>query len=147
MVKLKNEPRPAGQSQDYRFVKNEESGRAFKAKHELRTSSGGRPAIAVSISPVDAEGHALPNPAGDPDIRWHVHEFTAVELEDPNFDVEARIASILSSSVEAKENDLAAQDKIAGLSDKWRGKAALKLDQTAEQASAPAAIAAPPLKK
>jgi hypothetical protein len=145
MVKLKNEPRPAGQSQDYRFVKNEDTGRAFKAKHELRTSGGGRPAIAVSISPVDADGHALPNPAGDPDIRWHVHEFTAVELEDPAFDVEARIASILSSSVEAKENDLAAQSKIASLSDKWRGKAALKLERTAEET--PAAIAAPPAKK
>lgn len=136
-MKLKNVPRPAGQRADYRFVQSEGTGRVFKALHELRTSDGGRPLLVVTISPVDDDGHALPNEAGDPDIRPHVHEITAVEAEDPAFDVEARVASILASSVAAKENDLAARASIKALSDKWRGKAALKLDRTAEAIAAP----------
>lgn len=145
MAKLKNLPRPAGQSEEYLFVHNETTGRSFKAKHELRTSPGGRPAIAVSISPVDAEGHALLNDAGAPDVKWHFHEFTEAELEDPAFDVEARVVTILAGSIDAKENDLAARDAIKKLSAKWTGSTALQLGGAAERVTP--AIAAPPGKK
>jgi hypothetical protein len=131
MADLKHEARPASQAEHYRFFKNAESGRVFKAKHEIGTAADGRPVITVTVSPVDGAGKALANPAGAPDVGSHGHHFTAVELADPDFDMDARVATILHSAVQAKEDELLLRDRLAGLSTAWGGNKALPLAKKA----------------
>lgn len=136
MAKLKNEKRPTGQSADYRFVRNDESGRAFKAKHALATDAKGKPALIITISPVGEDGHALPNEGGLPDVSSHSHTFTDVELSAKDFDLEARVASILAVAVDAKEQELKSRESIQAFGEKWRGEAALRIEKTAEELAA-----------
>lgn len=129
MAKLVHEKRPEGKSTSYRFVRNATSGRRFKATHELRTAPDGSPAIAILISAVDDSNRALPNGLGDPDISSITHTLTKVELQDPTFDVEARVAAMMETAVEAKENELNALSTVQRLSATWTGDAPLALDK------------------
>lgn len=119
MPKLKKTARPAGQSAEYLFVENQDSGRRFKVKQELRTTAAGQLNLSVTLSPVDADGKALLDPAGSPDVTPHSHTFTQVELSDPAFDAEARVAEIIDGLVSSKEAEIKGRDAVAGVVSKW----------------------------
>jgi hypothetical protein len=119
MVKLVHEPRPPGKSTEYRFVRNDDSGRRFKVKHELRAAPDGSPALALTISTVDADNKSLPNGIGVPDVSSVSHTLTKVELQDPNFDPEPRVALMLEEAIATKERELNATALLQRLSAKW----------------------------
>lgn len=112
-------PRPEGQRDDYLFLEAE--GRRYKALHELRNTPAAQPALVISLAPVDAEGHALVLADGEADVTWHTHVFTETELSDPAFDADARVAAILRELVERKAAEIVAREKVAQLSEAWRG--------------------------
>ena len=120
MAKLKHEQRPSGQRDDYRFFRNEDTGKAFKALHEPRLAADGTPAVWLSVAPVDPDGHAELNLAGEPDTLAIVHTFTSAELADPQFSAEGRVATVLANLVETKERELKGRAQIKALSDLWK---------------------------
>ncbi len=119
MAILKTMPRPADQREDYLFIEDEDTGLKFKALHEGKISAQGQPAVTISVAPVDESGKALLNPAGAPDIVTLTHTFTEVELADPAFDIDARVATMLSGLVERKNHELAGRAKVVSLGSKW----------------------------
>ncbi len=118
-INLENAPRPDGQRDYYRFFRNAETGQAYKAKHEPRTAFDGSPALCISVSPVDAEGKALRDPRGEPDVYYLTHTFTAVELADPDFNLEERVSAILHTAIGAKEEQLGVRTALVDLGSIW----------------------------
>jgi hypothetical protein len=110
--------RPKGQRDDYLFVSDGEQ--TFKALHELRGNDGGQPVVAISLAPVDADGKALRRSDDEPDVIWHSHTFTEAELTAPDFDMDARVGSILDDLAAAKRREMAARAKVTTLGDAWR---------------------------
>jgi hypothetical protein len=111
--------RPEGQREDYLFFADAE-GRTFKALHELRSNDKAQPVLAISIAPIDAEGHALLLAEDVPDVTNHTHTFTEAELTAPDFDMDARVAAILRDLAGRKSAEMAARAKVSTLGDAWR---------------------------
>jgi hypothetical protein len=111
-------PHPEGQREDYLFVTDGEQ--TFKALMEQCMADGNQPALIISLAPVDAEGKALKLENGEADVIRHSHTFTDVELGDPDFDRDARIAEILSVLAQRKRREMAAREQIAAMGDAWR---------------------------
>ena len=108
--------RPAGQREDYLFI--EDGDQRFKVLHELR-QDGARLWLVLSLSPVDQAGKALR--IGDqPDIAWHTHQLTETELSAPDFDLDARISTIIAGLVAGKRREMEARSTISALTDRWR---------------------------
>ncbi len=127
MTKLVNSIRPSGQRDDYRFVKDNDTGRIFKALVHFEETEGYDPVVKVSIAEVDEDAHAIKRPDGTPVLVWHSHTFTPVELEDPDFDAEHRVSAMLYTAIAADEARRLARTKIGGLADKWKGRKGLDL--------------------
>ncbi len=123
--------RPEGQREDYLFVEDAE-GRRFKALHELRTNDKAQPVLAISLAPVDADGKALRVGEGVPDVTYHTHTFTEAELSAPDFDIDARVATILRDLGHRKAVEMAARAKVLALGNVWRA-GELNLKQGADQ--------------
>lgn len=130
-MRLKNIPRPEGQRADYRFIRDDDSGRTFKAMHEARVADDGSPSLTITISPTGEDGKALLNLKGEPDVTPHNHTFTRVELEDPGFDRDARVASLLAQAAEVKVRELAARAEVLALGEAWTGNKPLALGKRA----------------
>ncbi len=111
--------RPPGQSEAYLFVEDIDTGARFKVAQAQRTSDGGQVALTFSIAPCDADGAALLDPAGNPDLAAHTHTFTAVELAAPGFDLEARAAEVIAALAEGKQREIAARASVLGLGGMW----------------------------
>lgn len=129
MTRLTHLERPANQRADYRFVKDEDSGRRFKVLAHFVDEAGREPELKLSIAEAGEDGHALVGEGQEePELAWHGHVFRAVELEDPAFDVEARVSAMLHTAVEAREKRIGAKTEIVGLIErKWKGRAAMAL--------------------
>lgn len=133
MSRIINEPRPQGQSKEYRFLRLE-GGRQYKAKEEGKVTIDGSPAISFSVAPVDAEGKALLNDLGEPDVTYHTHTFTEFELSLPGFDIAKVAAEKLTQLVENKERILNSKAKIKEFQQQWTGDKPLDLSKPANPA-------------
>lgn len=131
MTNLSTTPRPDGQRDDYLFIEDADTGRRFKALHVGKLNPGGDPAVTISIAPVGADGKALANAAGEPDVTTLTHTFTEAELSDPAFDIDARVAAILTSLVERKHHELAGRSRVLRLGEHW-GHGGLDLAQLSQ---------------
>lgn len=108
--------RPEGQRDDYLFIESE--GQRYKVLHELR-QEGVLMWLVLSIAPVDEHGKAVRiNDA--PDVTFHTHQLTEFELSAPDFDLDKRIAVIITDLVGAKAREMAARQSMALLGDRWR---------------------------
>lgn len=133
MPQLKTTKRPAGQSDAYLFVEDTGSGARFKAARASSLAADGSPAITVSLSPVDAQGKALLDAAGAPDVSTLTHTFTDEELRDPAFDAEARVSEMLAQLAADKQAVRSAREKVLALEGKW-GSAAIDLSKRVPRA-------------
>ncbi|MBA2720570.1 MAG: hypothetical protein H0U52_15215 [Chloroflexi bacterium] len=129
MAQLENEARPEGQREEYRFIRNAESGRTFKVLPHFEEAPGCPPTLKLSLSEVDDSGKAIVAEEGiEPELFWHSHTFNDIELEDPDFDIESRIAAMLYAAVENHETKLKGREEVAGMIEgKWKGRASLDL--------------------
>lgn len=113
MAKVKSIARPKGQSPDYKFFKNDETGSTFKAKVAQDENIAKQPVIRVSVSQTDATGKAiLAEGATEPDIVWHTHVVTQEEMRDPSFDPDARFAAIMDAVITDQENIMRSKEKL-----------------------------------
>lgn len=129
MTRLVNAIRPAGVSPDYRFVRDADTGRLFKAQHHMEETPGRDPVLKLSIAEVDEDGKALRIAGTDePEIVWHSHTFTPTELASPEFDVEKRVSAMLYTAIEDRDRRAAARQALSGLTDKWGGTKGLELE-------------------
>lgn len=126
MVKIVNAARPKGQREEYRFFKETESGQEFKSLAETGVA-GNDPVLKVSVSQVDADGNAMVDADGIAIVAWHSHTFTPVELENPAFNAEERLAAILTTSIGAYQVAKKSREKVDALKAAWGGAKALKL--------------------
>ena len=110
--------RPEGQREDYLFFTFAD--RTFKALHEVRTNDAAQPVVVLSIAPTDDAGHALSLPNGEPDVTWHSHTFTEVELSEEGFDLGQKITGFISAMADRKNREIAARASLAGVGDLWR---------------------------
>lgn len=136
MPELKTIQRPTGQREEYLFIQNVGTSRRFKVRKELRPNIVGQLSLSVTLSPVDAKGKALLDPAGNPDVTPHSHTFTAVELSDPNFDAEARVAEVIDSLVTEKEAELIGREAVKAVAEGW-GTGGIDLSKRVPKADTP----------
>lgn len=129
-MKLKNLPRPADQSTDYRFFKNETTGHDFKAKHVLSSNMLNQPTLSITLTESDAGGKAIPNADGNIHVYTHNHIFTQAELADPTFDPELRLGQVLATAITEKEKDITARAALKAMGEKWGTSQALRVDPT-----------------
>jgi len=116
---IKTVAKPAGQKAEYRFLKNDVSGRNFKAKHEIKENILKQPMIAVTVALADATGKAIVNAEGEIELFTHTHVFTQAELTDPKFNATSVLDKILSNTIENKERDLDARKQIDTMLQSW----------------------------
>lgn len=119
MTKIINATRPAGQRVEYRFFKDTDTSRTFKAMAQFEEILGAAPVMKLSISEVDAAGTAIKDEAGEAIVFWHSHTFTEVELKDPTFNAEARSAAMLTAAIGNQEVVRAGREKLQSLKTIW----------------------------
>ena len=119
---------------DYQFFKDD-AGALWKASVTLKTArepmlgqadveaAPSELAVAVTVSPVDADGKALRENDKPIIVDTHTHTFTNVEMQEPDFDPSERIMRIVAERVHAGKARVTGVEAIRALTDRWSKKA------------------------
>jgi len=124
----------------YQFFKNNETGHMWKAKIEILSAFspmiGGdveaaptQLAISVTVSIVNAEGKTLLEDGKPIILPPHLHTFTEVEMNEPDFDPTIRLMKVIAERVHIGEGRLQAVKKINALGEVFKSKQTLKADK------------------
>lgn len=120
MARVTLMPRPHGQSEEYRFFKNAETGTTFKAKQALAKNMLDQPMLRLSLSEIGSDGKAVLDENGNVPVYWWTHVFTQDELASPTFDPETALAEALDAAVNDKERDVLSRKRLDEMSAKWK---------------------------
>lgn len=129
--------KPRDANERYQFFHNRETGNKWKASVEIKDADAmlfddlevapTTIAVTVIVSPIEDNGKALRDAQDRPIIIDSVtHTFTPVEMENPDFNPEARILRMIAERVELGETKLRGNEKIKKFVDKWGGKNKIK---------------------
>jgi hypothetical protein len=118
--KIHKTVKPAGQSADYRFYKNDETTHTFKAKKELRENAEKQPVLIVTVSQTNPDGTAVIDPVtNEPIVTAHSHVVTELDLNNPDYDPEVELSRIMNTVITNKENQISNRQKLKSLIEKW----------------------------
>lgn len=132
LPELTGAKRPAGQSKDYQFFTNGETGQTWKAKltkieNEEAAFAPNSLHISITVSPVDEAGKALRDNLDRPIVTESItHEFNELEMSSPDFDPKARIMGMIRERIKIGEARLVGIDKLREIADNWQGKGMFK---------------------
>lgn len=138
MAYIETIAKPRGANERYQFFKNKDTGNEWKAAVVLKNADAPlidgnvnvaptTLAVTITVSPTKDNGKALRDNEDRPIIidSW-THTFTAIEMEAPDFDPQARIVGIIAERIELGETKLKGNKIIKNVLDRWGGKTKIK---------------------
>jgi len=124
----------------YQFFKNNVTGHLWKAKINVMPAfapmidgdveaAPTQLAVSVTVSIVNAEGKTLLEDGKPIIMSPHLHTFTEVEMNEPDFDPIIRVMKIIAERIHIGEGRIEAVKKINALGEAFKSKKTLKVDK------------------